>query len=186
MLMGFLAFAMLFPERMIAPFRLYAETLTPGSPYSQLGQRTAGQWSDIVRAFQSSGILGHGTGTASLGLQYVFRGSENLGSGLYHVEGGYASVIWEWGIIGLLVWVSWSLVLLTDVVRRIVSLRNSRFFWLGLGIGFYVFFILFAWFYLGMQVYQNYITQAFLWLLVGVLFRLPMLAREPEVAGGAR
>jgi hypothetical protein len=32
----------------------------------------------------------------------------------------------------------------------------------------------------GTSAYQNYIDNAFLWLLVGVLFRLPEIAATPE------
>ena len=34
----------------------------------------------------------------------------------------------------------------------------------------------------GTSAYQNYINNAFLWLLVGILFRLPEIAATPDVA----
>jgi len=34
--------------------------------------------------------------------------------------------------------------------------------------------------YFGMQVYQDYVNNAYLWLLIGVLYRLPKLAEMPQ------
>ena len=53
-----------------------------------------------------------------------------------------------------------------------------------------IFAILFPSFFMGMQIYQNYLTQAFLWFLIGMLFRFPhFIAAEskgahPEVSTG--
>jgi len=44
------------------------------------------------------------------------------------------------------------------------------------------FLLLFPFTYGGIQPYQNYIFNAYFWLLVGVLFRLPSLVPGPQVA----
>ena len=45
------------------------------------------------------------------------------------------------------------------------------------------FHYLIAWFYLGLQAYQNYVNPAYLWFLAGVAFKLPELARTRAAAG---
>lgn len=155
--------------------------LAPTSQYSELGTRLASSWRDILRAFQSSGLIGHGTGTASLGLQYIASYWGGWGNpALYNVEGGYASVIWEWGIVGLVLWLLWSVFLLMKLIGTVRKLRPTPFYWLAISVTLYSFFQLFLWFYLGIQVYQQYVAQAFLWFLAGVVFRLPSIAGVPQ------
>lgn len=159
-------------ERVYAVYRFFVDTLSPTSPYSELFQRQYG-WTGVIYSLQSS-LLGHGTGSNSLGQQYILEPERQLAA----VEGGYSAVAWEWGLVGLVLWLWWSVVLMRESYRRVMLLRGTPFYWLGVSIGLYAFFILFPWFYVGMQVYQNYITQAFLWLLLGVLLRLPHLAAK--------
>lgn len=53
----------------------------------------------IPRALSAS-IFGHGTGSQSAGLRYLF-GNQSLAS-LFQIEGGYAKAAWELGIVGLI------------------------------------------------------------------------------------
>jgi hypothetical protein len=61
------------------------------------------------------------------------------------------------------------------IVRQ---LRTTSYFPIALSIWWYAFVLLVPLSYNGMAPYQNYVMNAYLWLLVGILFRLPVLARE--------
>jgi hypothetical protein len=164
-----------FPERFSAAYHLYSESLNPNLPDAEITYRPGSYWQDIVRAF---GLVGHGTGSASVGLQYVAKldPQARLRS---TVEGGYAAVLWEWGIVGLVIWLWWSGRLLRRLWVAKSKLVGSPYYMYGFSIFLYAFFILIAWFYLGLQIYQNYVTQAYLWFLAGVAFKLPQLAKPP-------
>lgn len=54
---------------------------------------------------------------------------------------------------------------------------------IGIAILWYAFLLLYPLTYGGLTAYQNYVNCAYLWLLVGVLFRLPQLqAANPGLA----
>jgi hypothetical protein len=63
------------------------------------------------------------------------------------------------------------------IVRQ---LRGTIYFPVALSIFWYAFVLLVPFSYNGMAPYQNYVMNAYLWLLIGVLFRLPHLARNPQ------
>jgi hypothetical protein len=52
-------------------------------------------------------------------------------------------------------------------------LRGTRFFPIAFAIFFYAFLFLYPFTYIGLVAYQNYVSNAYLWLLIGILFRLP-------------
>lgn len=179
--------AFLMPERFGAAYDFYAETLNPSSPYAEYSTRPQSHLRSTVFAWEQSGLIGHGTGSSSLGLQYVapLLPEEEAYKFRDQIEGGYAVVLWEWGVVGLVLWLWWSLVLLKAMVQIVRKLRGTHYFWLGTTISLCIFCILFPSFSMGMQIYQNYLTQAFLWFLMGLLFRLPELAAQgPEAAFG--
>jgi hypothetical protein len=165
------------PERFEAAWRLYNEALNPWSGYVQTGERTKTYWADFVRAVRESPFWGHGTGTASLGLQYVNL-SQRGQLFFAPVEGGYAGTWWEWGAVGLALWFLWSFRLIFSLAaawwrgRRedVAPFRASAFV--------FVFFILACWFFLGTQIYQNYITQAYVWFLSGMALRTARVAEK--------
>jgi hypothetical protein len=49
----------------------------------------------------------------------------------------------------------------------------------------YAFLLLLPLTYEGMQAYQDFILNAYLWLLLGVLFRLPKLALDAQFGASA-
>ena len=176
-----------FPLRYQAVFDFYQQTINPTSQYSEFKTRPRDYWGEFVRAFQSSGVIGHGTGTASLGLQYIasYRAGQ-VTEGVYNTEGGYASVLWEWGVVGLCLWLLWSVLLILRLFQKVRELRYTRYYWLGFSVTLYSFFLLFPHFYLAHQVYQQYVAQAFLWFLVGMVFRLPLAPQQAELFREAR
>jgi O-antigen ligase len=65
------------------------------------------------------------------------------------------------------------------------KLRGSPWFPLAFVIFWYSFVLLFAQTFAGMQSYQDFLMNAYLWLLLGILFRLPSLglaAQQTAVA----
>jgi uncharacterized membrane protein YhaH (DUF805 family) len=66
------------------------------------------------------------------------------------------------------------------VVRR---LRDTRFFAPALAICWYAFLLLFVFTYGSLTAYQNYLSNIYLWLLVGILSRLPSLLANLPAQG---
>lgn len=171
-----------FPLQFRSVWAFYDTTIDPTSRYSEMTTRPVSYWEDIRRALESDVLLGHGTGTNSVGLQYVASyeaGQQKPGD--YHVESGFAAVIWEWGIVGLCLWLWWSILLVVKLVQKVIALRFTHYYWLSVSVALFAFFLLFPYFYLGMQVYQQFVTQAFLFFLVGMVFRFPLAAQRNEI-----
>jgi len=129
---------------------------------------------------------GFGIGTASLGVQYVSRIMHvppmNIG-----VENGYGSMVIEMGIVGLALWLSMSFAVAFACWRIVRRLKGSPFFPIGFVIFWFAFLLLFPFTFNGLQPYQNFVLNAYLWLLIGILFRLPSLefSAQNTTPGGA-
>ena len=132
-------------------------------------------------AIQEGNLLtGHGTGISSLGMQYVSRFLDSR-SPAFSVESGYGSLIVEMGIFGLILWFIWvSVLALAGMEDRSKMLRQTVYFPLGFAIWWYAVVDLVLLMYFGMQPYQNFVNNAYLWLLIGVLYRLPKLSQMPQ------
>jgi O-antigen ligase len=139
-------------------------------------------WKDTVFAFNESGLFGHGTGTESLGLPYLYHIDlyEDFDTGLYRVEGGYASVLWEWGVVGLILWLLWTSAVVWGLARQSRLLKGTGWYAMVVCTTIYALFLLFPWFYMGLNFYQQYVAQAYLWFMIGVVYRLPSLRAVTE------
>jgi hypothetical protein len=96
------------------------------------------------------------------------------------VESGYGTLIVEMGFWGPLLWLVWVSVLLWEGWKVVRNLRETVYFPIGFAIWWYAVVDLVLLMYFGMQFYQNFVNNAYLWLLTGVLYRLPMLAQMPQ------
>jgi len=171
---GFAAIFILFPNEVAPRIAFYTETLNPDSSAYE-GQFRA--WDYPIRNFLGAfdnehWILGSGIGTASLGGQYVAKilGTHPLE---IWVEEGYGVLIIEMGIVAPLLWLLWTGALIYTswgVVRR---LRQTRFFPIAFAFWWYAFMLLYPWTYGGISAYQNFVCNMYLWIWVGILFRLP-------------
>jgi len=169
----------LFPEAVGARWAFYYETLAPWNPTSELEHRV---WHyplmNFLGAFSffPAWPIGYGLGTNSLGQQYITSrlGLPRTGVG---VESGYGTIVIEMGIVGLGLWLVWSLSLIRHAWRVAQRLRGTSLFPLAFAIFWFVFDMLFVSLWGGMQRFQNFINNAYLWLLVGILFRLPQLEK---------
>jgi hypothetical protein len=171
-----------YPEAIGARWDFYYETLSPTSQYSELGSRT---WSypidNFLLAFSSPlWPYGHGIGTASLGMQYV---SKWLGQRPpeFGVESGWGTLVVEMGILGLVLWLAWATAATLSCWKVVRQLRQSAYFPIGFGIFWYAFLLIIPMTFTSMGGYENYILNAYLWLLIGILFRLPALAASAPV-----
>ncbi len=166
----------LFPQEAGSRIAYYTETLLPNSSAYELGNRT---WDypiqNLTDAFsRPNWFLGNGIGTASLGGQYVAKviGIPTMNIG---VEEGYGVLIIEMGIIAPFLWIIWTAALLYYAWGIVSRLRQTRYFPIALAIFWFVFLLLYPMTYTGIAAFQNYTNNIYLWLLVGILFRLPAL-----------
>jgi hypothetical protein len=175
------AVILIFPAEAGSRIALYAETLLPGSSAYEVGYRT---WdypiANLLSVFdQPNWVFGNGTGVCSLSAQYVakFIGSHAPTIG---AEEGYGALILEMGIIAPFLWILWTFVLLYHLWKVVSKLRGTRFFPIAFAIFFYAFILLYPLTYGGLPAYQNYLNNAYLWLLLGILFRLPDLLGQGQ------
>jgi O-antigen ligase len=167
---------MFFPQAVGARWALYSETLSPRSADFEVSHRV---WNypveEFLKALSSRNWdTGYGIGTASLGAQYVSAYLKKRYSSP-GVESGYGVLILEFGIMGLILWLAWTVSLVFAAWKVVHRLKGEPTFPVALSVSFYAFLLLFPITFTGMQAYQNYLMNAYLWLLVGVLFRLPAL-----------
>jgi hypothetical protein len=174
--LGLVVFFAAFPEAMGSRIAYYSETLLPGSSSYQLSYRT---WDYPIQNFMAAFELpnwpvGNGIGTASLGAQYVER-LTGRSAPIVWVEEGFGNLIVEMGILAPFLWLLWAGALVYFSYKVTRSLRESRFFPLAFAILFFAFLLLFLFTFQNLGAYQNYTDNAYLWLMVGILFRLPEL-----------
>jgi hypothetical protein len=168
----------LLPGVVGARLRWYSETLDPRSSLNEWSFRADAAIENTGRALRIGGLFGQGTGTESLGKQYL-TGDSNQIAGLYQVEGGYASIAVELGAVGVALWLAWSIGWTVRQWRSIKAGRGHR-----PATGAFVLFcwmlsFLFYWFVIGFQGFQNYVANAYFWLLSGVMFAVPFTATDP-------
>ena len=180
--LGLILMVEVFPTAIGGSWAFISETLAPGS--GEVSDITNRGWDYPVRnlelAFGEGDVLtGHGTGMSSLGMQYVSRfvGGQFPYIG---VESGFGALIVEMGLFGLIFWLIWASVLLWHGWKIVRNLRGTVYFPLGFAIWWYTVISLILLMYLTIAVYQNFVNNAYLWLLIGVLYRLPKLAQMPQ------
>jgi len=102
------------------------------------------------------------------------------------VEEGYGQLIIEMGIVAPFLWIAWTAALLFSMWQVLRGLRQTRFFPIGFAIFWYAFLLLYPLTFGGLAPYQNYVGNAYFWLLIGVFFALPgVLAAAPSVPASA-
>lgn len=178
---GLILMVEIFPDAIGANWSYLSETLSLHGQGSQLVDRG---WDYPVRNFLGAvggegWYLGHGTGVTALGVQYVSRFLNepipDIG-----VESGYGTLIVEMGIFGIIFWILWVSVMLWQSWKIVRGLRQTVYFPIGFAIWWNAVVALVLLMYMNMAAYQNFVNNAYLWLLTGVLFRLPKLAEMPQ------
>lgn len=173
----------IFPEALLSRVAFYSETLSPTSTASELEYRA---WeyplTNFLGAFgYERWLYGYGIGTNSLGTQYVtkfFNARPPVGS----VESGFGTLVLEMGVGGLILWLVMSFAILFSAWRVVKKLKGSPWFPLAFMIFWYAGLVLVPMTFAGMSAYQDFVLNAYLWLLLGILFRLPTLALSASFA----
>jgi hypothetical protein len=172
-----------YPNALLSRLAIYEETLSPTSETNELMHRG---WDYPVRNFLGAFSYerwpyGYGIGTTSLGTQYVAR--------IFHarpptvgVESGFGTLIVEMGIGGLALWLTMSLAISISAWKVVKKLKGSPFFPLGFVIFWYALFLLFPATFGGIQAYEDFLLNAYFWLLLGILFRLPTIGVSAQYA----
>jgi hypothetical protein len=168
-----------FPEAVQARWAFYAETLSPLSNTSELQYRA---WEypllNLKSIFdQPNWQFGNGVGVGSLGVQYVSR-LVNVPPLYVGSESGYGLLIAEFGVLGPIIWTIWTVALFISAWKVVRKLRQTPLFPIGFAIFWFAFMLLGPFTFYGLNGYQNYFTNAYLWLTLGMLFRLPSLLAE--------
>lgn len=175
-----------YPNALLSRLAIYQETLTPFSETSELQHRG---WDyplqNLLAAFSyPRWPYGYGIGTSGLGGQYVARifHVQPLGVG---VESGYGAIVVEMGVGGLVLWIVMSLSIAVSAWKVVKKLKGSPWFPLGFAIFWFALFLLFPATFGGLQAYEDFLFNAYFWLLLGVLFRLPTVVPSAQFAASA-
>jgi hypothetical protein len=181
-----IALTVLFPEQLSSRLAIYSETLDPRSPSSELLSRSTDYpLQNLLLAFDyPQWPYGYGIGTSSLGVQYVARIMHATPMRLA-VENGYGQLILELGIMGLLLWIALATAISLSALRAVKSLKGSRWFPIAFAIFWYEFLLAIPISFYGFIAYQDFVMNAYFWLLLGILFRLRDIAKNPEFSRAA-
>jgi hypothetical protein len=175
-----------YPDALLSRLAIYQETLLPDSPTSELTHRG---WTYPVENFLGAfnydrWPYGYGIGTTSNGGQYVAR-FFNAKPPVVGVESGFGTLVVEMGIGGLILWIVMSAAILASAWKIVKKLKGSPWFPLGFVIFWYSFFLLIPATFGGIAAYEDFLLNAYFWLLLGLLFRLPTLALSAQFAVNA-
>jgi len=175
-----------YPEALLSRIAIYQETLSPNSTASEFVYRARDYpVQNFLLAFTyDRWPYGFGIGTSSLGVQYVSRIMHVPPMGI-GVENGYGVLVIEMGVVGLALWIIMSSAIVYTAWKVVRKLKGSPWFPLAFMIFWYAFLLLFPLTFIGIAPYQDFVLNAFLWLLIGILFRLPTMALTPELAASS-
>jgi hypothetical protein len=175
--------SVIFPEQVNSRLAIYSETLSPYSTASELAYRTRDYpLKNFLAAFDTPRwMYGYGTGTASLGIQYVARILHAPNTGIA-VENGYGQLVIEMGIVGLLLWLVLGVAVSISAWKIVKQLRGSAWFPIAFVIFWFIFMLFFPMGYNSLSFYQDFLVNAYFWILIGILFRLPTIALSAQFA----
>ena len=181
--LALVALFFIFPDALLSRLAIYSETLMPGAQYSELQFRS---WDYPFRNFVLSfdyprWPYGYGIGTTSLGTQYVAKLLHTPPTGL-GVESGFGALVVEMGIGGLILWLIMSFAILFAAWKVVKNLKGSPLFPLSFAIFWYAFLLLLPITFGTIVVYEDFVMNAYLWLMLGILFSLPRLVLIPQNA----
>jgi len=101
------------------------------------------------------------------------------------VESGIGGLVLEFGVVGPFLWTIWVGSLLIYAWKVVRRLKGTPLFPIGFAIFWYAGYILVFGFFYGLLIYQNYLSNAYLWLTLGMLFRFPGLLAEQKKSASA-
>ena len=180
---GIILLLTVFPEEFGSRIAIYSETLLPSSSASELVNRTQTYpLKQLGYAFDHPRWpYGYGIGTCTLGGQYVIRimHAEPMRVG---VESGYGNLIVELGIVGLVLWIVLGSSIVISAWKVVTELRSTPWFPLSFAIFLYAVILLFPMMFVGASPYQDFVSNSYLWCLLGILYRLRLFPKEIHTA----
>ena len=172
----------IFPGALGSRLAIYYETLMPNSRASELVSRTQTYpLQQLGYAFDHPRWpYGYGIGTSSLGTQYVARimHAPPMGIG---VEGGIGNLVVELGVVGLILWIVLGCSIAFSAWKVTASLKGTPWF----PISFVIFLFSFLLFFpmaIVSNFYQDFVINAYFWMLLGILYRLRMVSQAMPIA----
>jgi hypothetical protein len=168
----------IFPDEVGSRVAIYTETLMPDSPASELVNRTQTYpLQQLEYAFDHPlWPYGYGIGTCTLGTQYVVR-ILNVRPMHIGVESGFGNLIVELGIVGLFLWIVLGFSIAISAWKVVLKLRGSPWFPPSFLIFLFSVLLFFPMTFVSFSAYQDFVINVYFWLFLGILFRLPELAR---------
>jgi hypothetical protein len=180
---GIIVLLTIFPKEFGSRMAIYSETLMPDSPASELVHRTQTYpLQQLGYAFDHPRWpYGYGMGTSSLGRQYVMRimhaAPMNVG-----VESGYGNLVVQLGIVGLVLWIVLGFSIAISAWKVVRELQGTPWFPLAFAIWFFAILLFFPMMFAGISPYEDFLMNAWLWLLLGILYRLRMFSKAAWIA----
>ena len=155
----------------------------PDSPMSELAQRSQTYpLQQFAHAFTfPRWPYGYGTGTCTLGGQYVVR-IMGVAPTNIAVESGFGNIIVELGIIGLILWIVLGFSISISAWTAAKGLRRTPWFPLAFAIFLFVFILFFPMTYTSFSAYQDFVINSNLWLMLGILYRLQNFPKVIQIA----
>lgn len=152
----------LFREKVKTTLEFLYKSIIPGHKEFEVSERIEGAIYSFIYAFNKSGLFGHGTGINSLGLSHIIGEKYTM-----KVESGYAAVIWEIGIIGLILWIY----LWISFLRFFFYARKKANIYYLANVNFLVILMIISFltsYTTGFQTFQSWIFNILLWNFIGI------------------
>jgi hypothetical protein len=171
--MGLIVLLTIFPKELGSRMAIYSETLMPDSPASELIKRTQTYpLQQLELAFEHPRWpYGYGTGTCTLGGQYVVR-IMKAAPVFVSVESGFGNLVVELGVLGLIFWLVLGVAIGVSAYHVVAKLRGSPWFPLVFAIWLYSMLLIFPMMFAGASAYQDFVLNSNLWLFLGLLYRV--------------
>jgi hypothetical protein len=94
------------------------------------------------------------------------------------VENGFGALIQELGILGPILWILWGGSALASAIATAMKLKGTWAFPIAISVVLFVFMQIFPLMWGSLVSYQNFVVNAYLWLFLGILFKLPVLVER--------
>jgi hypothetical protein len=176
-----------FPNDVGSRFAIYSETLSPTSTASELVARSRDYpIKNFLMAFDyPNWPYGYGLGTASLGVQYVTRIMHATPMWI-GVENGYGQIVLELGIVGLILWIVLAISIAFSAWQVVKRLKGTPWFPLSFALFAYATMLFLPMSFYGFTGYQDFIINSYVWLLLGILFRLESMPKTVQLEEAQR
>ena len=95
----------------------------------------------------------------------------------FRVASGFGNLVVELGIVGLILWIVLGFSIAFSAWGVVVKLKGTPWFPMSFVIFLFSVLLFFPMTFVSFSAYQDFVINAYFWLLVGILFRLPALPK---------